>query len=108
MLLDVLIGHDDTTPKGFIGGTADGMVTRGGLPASLDIYLLGANNFALLGNYVSMENGHYLITNLDPDQRYLILCRDYHQEYEPAVWDFVAPSTDLSIEEQQALWESWQ
>ncbi len=108
MLLDVLIGYGNHTPKGYVAGMGDGIVTVGGVPSERDIYVLTADGFAQIGVWASLKNGHYLITGLDPNKRYLVLCRDYKQEYEPAVWDFVAPNTDLNIEEQQALWESWQ
>lgn len=108
MIVSPIFSQADYVGGGYIAGMHDGIVTVGGLPAKRQILLFDATNFRALGQTYSLHNGHYLLMGLNPNKRYLVLCRDYKQEYEPAVWDFVAPSTDLGIEEQQALWESWQ
>lgn len=30
------------------------------------------------------------------------------ERYEPAVWDYVVPKDDKTIDEQMELWQSWQ
>lgn len=105
MLFDnLLLG---TSRNGYIAGTGDGIVTVAGLPAQRDVVVLSANDLSIVARNASLKNGHYLITNLDPSKQYLIMARDYNKEYEPAAWDYVTPSTDLTIAEQQALWENW-
>lgn len=106
MLFDNLLL--DTTYQGYIAGTGDGIVTVAGLPAQRDVVVLNVNDLSVVARNVSLKNGRYLITNLDPSKKYLIMARDYNKEYQPAVWDYVTPATDLTIAEQQALWENWQ
>lgn len=106
MLFDnFLIG---TNWLGYIAGTADGIVTVNGNPATRDIVLLNAQDLSVVERSQSLSNGHYLLNGLDPAKQYMVMARDYNKEYEPAVWDYVTPATDLTIAEQQELWQSWQ
>lgn len=93
---------------GYIAGSGDGIVTVGGQPASRHIYLLDANTMAFIGHTISLPNGHYLFIGLDTDRQYIVMARDYKREYEPAVFDYVTPATDLTLAQQQELWQSWQ
>ena len=93
---------------GYIAGSGDGIVTVAGNPASRHIHLLDASNFAYLRHTVSLQNGHYLFSGIDPAKQYLVIARDHNKEYEPAVFDYVTPATDLTIQQQQELWQSWQ
>lgn len=90
--------------QGYIAGTGDGLVSVGNKPASRKIYVLDTQTLAIIKTAVSLDNGHYLITNLDPSRKYLIMARDYKGEYEPSCYDNVSPAADLSIDEQQELW----
>ena len=45
---------------------------------------------------------------LEPNKEYLVMVRDYKKELEPFCWDYVKPADDLTITEQNALWQSWQ
>ena len=92
----------------YIAGSADGIVTVQGKPASRKIWLLDAQSLAVEQVVTSLNNGHYLFLGLDPAKEYLVMARDYKKEFEPFVWDYVAPADDLTIDEQQALWQSWQ
>lgn len=92
----------------YIAGTGDGIVTVAGKPASRKIWLLNAQSLAVEQIITSLKNGHYMFLGLDPAKKYLVMVRDYKKEYEPFVWDHVAPADDLTIDEQQALWQSWQ
>lgn len=92
----------------YIAGAGDGIVTVASKPASRDVVLLDAYTLRVVHKSISLANGHYIFTGLDPDRRYLVMVRDYKKEYEPFVWDHVAPADDLTIDEQQALWQSWQ
>lgn len=93
---------------GYIAGIADGVVTVNGVAAKRDITLLDVTDLSVIQRSESFNNGHYLFGGLDPDRKYMVMARDYNREYEPAVWDYVTPATDLTVAEQQALWESWQ
>ncbi len=96
------------THSGYIAGTADGIVTVQGKPASRKIWLLDAATMAVEQTATSLKNGHYLFMGLDPAKEYLVMARDYKKEYEPFVWDYVKPANDMTVAEQQALWLSWQ
>ncbi|WP_083603579.1 hypothetical protein [Psychrobacter sp. C 20.9] len=93
---------------GYIAGSGDGIVTVQGKPASRKIWLLNANTMVVEQIVTSLKNGHYLFMGLDPNKKYLVMVRDYKREYEPFVWDYLTPSDDLTIAEQQALRLSWQ
>lgn len=97
-----------TTQRGYIAGANDGIVTVQGKPASRDIWLLNAQTLAVEQLVTSLSSGHYLLMDLNPDQRYLVMARDYKKEFEPFAWDWVKPADDLTSAEQQALWQAWQ
>ena len=92
----------------YIAGTADGIVTINGSPASRPVYLIDADSLNTVDVILSTKNGNYLFTRLNPNKQYLVMARDYNKEYEPAVWDYVTPATDLTPTQQQELWQSWQ
>ena len=92
----------------YIAGSGDGIVTVQGKPEARKIWLLDAQTLAIVQVVTSLPNGHYLFMGLDPDREYLVMARDYRKEFEPFVWDDVKPADDLTIAEQQALWQSWQ
>ena len=94
--------------SGYVAGSNDDIVTINGQAADRGIYIFDAANLQLHQVVYSLKNGHYMARNLDPAKQYLIMCRDYKKEYEPAVWDYVTPATDLTIAQQQELWQSWQ
>lgn len=94
--------------SGYIAGTADGIVTVLGKPASRKIWLLNAQTMTVEAAQWSLNNGHYAFFGLDPTKRYLVMVRDYKKELEPFVWDYIKPADDLTISEQQALWQTWQ
>lgn len=95
--------------NGYIAGSVDGIVTVRGKPAAREILLMDANsrNYSFVGRAWSMNNGHYMFNDLDPDKQYLIMARDYNKEYEPFAYDYVAPATDITPAEQHTLRESW-
>ena len=112
-----MINYSDEPSKvyttfGYIAGSADGIVTINGQPVSRPIYLYevgsGISLMTLVARQASLANGHYIFIGLDPNKQYLIMARDHNREYEPVVFDYVTPATDLTIAEQQELWESWQ
>lgn len=92
----------------YIAGSGDGIVTVAGKPASRKIWLLNARTIAVEQVITSLQNGHYIFLGLDSDKEYLVMVRDYKRELEPFAWDYVAPANDLTIADQQALWQSWQ
>lgn len=94
--------------KGYIAGSGDGIVTVLGKPASRKICLLNAETLVVESEQWSLSNGHYAFFSLDIAKEYLVMVRDYKKEIEPFVWDYVKPADDLTIDEQQALWASFQ
>ena len=97
-----------TTYQGYIAGTANGIVTVNGVAAQRDIVVLDAIDLSVVQHSQSFNNGHYLLNGLDTTKQYLVMARDHNKEYEPAVWDYIIPATDLTTSEQQELWQSWQ
>lgn len=89
----------------YIAGVGNGVVSVGGIPASRKVYALDAKTLNVIKTAVSTDDGQYLIPHLDPTKRYLVMARDYQGEYEPYCYDNVAPATDLTLDEQQALWQ---
>lgn len=94
---------------GYIAGTGDGIVTVRGQAAKREVLLMDANSpdYNFVGRVWSLNNGHYMFTDLDPNKEYLVMARDYNKEYEPFAYDYVKPATDITPDEQQALRESW-
>lgn len=106
MLFDnIMIGF---ALAGYVAGSSDGIVTAQGKPASRKIWLFDAKTMTVEQIITSLNSGHYLFRGLDPSKKYLVMVRDYKKEYEPFAWDYVKPADDLTIAEQQALWQSWQ
>lgn len=97
-----------SAPKWYIAGTNDGIVTVTGKAASRKIWLLNARTMVVEQVATSLKNGHYIFMGLDLDKEYLVMVRDYKKEFEPFAWDYVKPADDLTIDEQQALWQTWQ
>lgn len=96
------------THNGYIAGSGDGIVTLQGAPASRKIWLLNAQTMAVERVITSLKNGHYMFLGLNPASRYLVVARDYKKEFEPFAWDDVPPADDLTIAEQQTLWQTMQ
>lgn len=96
------------THSAYIAGSGDGIVTVQGKPASRKIWLLNAQTMVVEQVITSLKNGHYLFMGLNPTKEYLVMVRDYKRELEPFAWDYVQPANDLTIAEQQALWQTWQ
>ena len=94
--------------NGYIAGSGDGIVTVRGKPASRRIWLLNAKTMAAEQVITSLKNGHYMFLGLDTAKEYLVMVRDYKRELEPFAWDYVKPANDLTLTEQQALWQTWQ
>lgn len=94
--------------SGYIAGSGDGIVTVQGKPAGRKIWLLDAKTMLVEQVITSLKNGHYLFLGLDPAKEYLVMVRDYKKELEPFAWDYVKPADDLTVAEQQALWQTWQ
>lgn len=94
--------------SGYIAGSGDGIVTVQGKPSARHIYLLDAITMQLLRRNQSLPNGRYIFKGLNPAKEYLVMVRDYKRELEPFVWDYVTPADDLTVAEQQDLWQTWQ
>ena len=102
--------------SGYIAGTSDGIVTVNGQPAIRPIYLFDFSSYQspiLVARIFSDSKGRYIFKHLDVTKKYMVMCRDFapntnEQRFEPVVWDYVTPATDLTVQQQQALWDSWQ
>ena len=108
--MDVLmIEQTCITPHhtGFFAGRDEGIVSAGGRPARKPIIVLDAITLQVVATAWSLDNGHYLVRNIEPDREYLLLARDTQRGYEPYAYDWIAPSTALNGDEQAALWQSW-
>lgn len=91
----------------YIGGSGNGILTVLGKPASKPIYLMDAGNMALISQTRSMSNGHWFFLKLTPDKEYIIIARDDKKEYEPFIWDYVKPATDLDFQGLKAMFASF-
>lgn len=101
------------THSGYIAGSGDGIVTVQGKPASRKIWLLDAVTMEVEQVVTSFKNGHYMFLGLDPSKRYMMIVRDFEPDGikwtgEAAVWDYIEPMSDKTLEAQEALWASWQ
>lgn len=112
MIFDLLVfSRSIAYGTGYIAGTAEGIVTVSGEPASRAIYLYALYNYKpmiLVAKVWSTDAGNYIFANLDTSMRYLIMARDYAGQYEPFAYDYVVPATDLTLHEQYLLEQSWQ
>lgn len=112
MILPIIPAFRDNE-QGYIAGDGDGIVTVGGTPASRKIYVFDVQTLIWLKTATSTKDGHYLIMGLDNSKKYLIMARDLPptdgiERYEPAMWDYVTPKDDKTIDEQMEMWQSWQ
>ena len=96
--------------QGYIAGAGDGIVTVNAKAARREVLLMDANakDYKIIGRVWSQASGHYMFNNLDPDKEYLVMARDYKKQFEPFAYDYVPPATDLTIDEQRTLRDSWQ
>lgn len=99
--------YDDHSGNGYFAGSEDGIVTVGGQTASREIICFDADSLAIVRRTWSLANGHYLVPSLNPNRKYLLMCRDHKNQYKPDVWDYRPPSQSLDLAGQQALIDSW-
>lgn len=98
---------------GYVSGESDGIVTFGGVPCRREMVVMNMD-LSVHSRFYSLDNGHYLINNLDPNAQYLVMVRDLPpikdgvQRYEPFVWDYVVPMNDKTQDELMEMWEKWQ
>lgn len=90
---------------GYIAGSGDGIVSVAGNGAVRPIYLLDPTYFNIIKITYSLNNGHYLFRDIDTEREYIVFARDHERNYEPAVYDYVSPANDLSLAEQEELWQ---
>lgn len=105
MIRNSWIVKNQPVAQGYIAGTANGIVSINAKGVARLIYLLDIDTFQVLHMQASLNNGHYLIRALDPNREYIVFARDHHRDYEPVVYDYLKPATDLSHAEQEALWQ---
>ena len=105
--------HLSLQHSGYIAGSGDGIVTVQGKPASRKIWLLDAQAVIVEQVVTSLNNGHYMFLGLDPNKKYIMIVRDFEPDGvkwtgEAAIWDYIEPMSDKTLEAQEALWASWQ
>lgn len=91
----------------YFAGRDEGIVTAGGQPSRKPIFVLDAKTLEFVASVWSLDNGHYLVRNIEPDREYLLIARDTQRGYEPVAYDYIKPATELNGDEQAALWRSW-
>lgn len=99
--------------SGYIAGSGDGIVTVRGVPSSRKLWLLDATTMLVEQANTSLNNGHYMFLGLNPLQKYVVIVRDFEPDGirwtgEAAIWDYVEPATDLTLDDQLGLFLSWQ
>lgn len=96
------------TRTGYVAGLGDGIVTVNGVPQSRKLIVYDAITEQRVQTAYSLDNGRYLIPNLDPNKRYLVVCRPLHgvdeQGVVPMAWDNVLPMNDKTPDEILTLW----
>lgn len=94
---------------GYIAGEGDGIVTINGVPKSRKLLVYDAVTEQYVQTAYSLDNGHYLIPNLDPSRRYLVLCRPIYGIDESGVtakaWDNITPMNNKTPAELTELWQ---
>lgn len=90
---------------GYVAGTGAGIASIDGQGTIALVIAFEALTLQVVQSTWSLGNGHYLLRGLDPNGRYMIVGRDPSQNYEPAAYDNVRPANDLSLTEQEALWQ---
>lgn len=93
--------------QGFFAGRDEGIVSAGGQPARKPIVVFDAITLQLVATAWSLPSGHYLVRNIEPGRKYLLMARDTRRGYEPVAYDWIEASTALDGDEQAALWQSW-
>lgn len=91
----------------YFAGTEEGIVTAAGMPARKPITVLDAITLQVLATAWSLDNGHYLVRNIEAGRKCIIMARDTQRGYEPVAYDWIAPSEALNGTEQAALWRRW-
>ena len=81
---------------GYFAGTAGGIVTVDGRPASRRVLCLRRDNFRLVRDTWSKEDGTYLLQHLDPKLDYIVMAVDHEARWEPVAWDWVKPADSAS------------
>lgn len=84
--------------RGYIAGEGTGIVTVDARPAARVVCLfernLGMGALHLVAKQVSLSDGSYRFTNLDPKKPYVVMAIDEYKQYEPVAWDWVYPAVD--------------
>lgn len=84
--------------RGHIAGEGAGIVTVDGRPAARVVCLfernLGMGALRLVAKQVSLPDGSYRFTGLNPKQAYVVMAIDEYKQYEPVAWDWVYPALD--------------
>ena len=77
---------------GYIAGTAGGIVTVDGRPVSRRVLCIRRDNFRLVRDTWSKDDGTYLLHHLDVNQDYIVMAVDHEKRWEPVAWDWIKPA----------------
>ncbi len=108
-----VVWDDKYGGPGYFAGTGDGIVTidrddgNGKVPIAREITCFNAQTLEVVRKVWSFDNGHYIVPNLSTDYQYLLILRDYNDEFAPFGYDFYTPETTLTYAEQQTLLAQW-
>lgn len=91
MILGGLITSSVVTGKAYIGGFGEGIVTINGVPAVRQVVAIEPNNFTPIRRVWSTRNGNYVLHNLDPDVKYIVMVYDYKGDYPPTTESHITP-----------------
>ncbi len=106
MIKKHLVGHYQN--QAFFAGAEDGIATLDNQPVSRDIVVFNAKTLAVVWRGASLKNGRYMVQGLEQDVEYILMIRDYKKDKEAFCYDYIKPSTELTVAEQVQLWQSWQ
>lgn len=92
---------------GYIAGMGGGIASLHGKGVRRYITVFDVATLAVVQQVLSHPSGRYLIANLDPNKRYLVMLRPLVSDgvgVAPCVWDNVKPESNLSFDEQKMIW----
>ncbi len=106
MIKKHLIGHHIN--NGFFAGMDDGIATLDDKAIARNIVVFNAKTLTVVWHGASFENGRYMVQGLEQDVEYILMIRDYKKDKEMFGYDYIKPSTELTVTEQVQLWQQWQ
>lgn len=97
-MASIFIG-DIATKRGFFGGlgyisgTSPGLLTVNGSPASREIELRHRKTRIVVSTKVSASDGTYYFSDLDPNEKFDLIARDWQGVYNDVIRSNITPAT---------------